>query len=355
MTRYLKLKLLFLFLILILLIIKIQFKCKNEAKTTVISIYFKINKSKHNDLKYQKWIQNFLISVKSPLVLFTDNNSISEQSLELRKNLATKLYIYSSHWDILKEIEHKRKKNYTLNYKYIQHKLDPEKTIHSPDLYVLWNIKTYIMNKIAQENPFNSKMFVYTDSGAWRNEPLLDWPNELFIKNISNLIQDRILLSQISDLQKNIYFPFVDIIQAGFFMGSKIAISNFEASFWEIHDQHFDNGLFIGKEQTTINIFAFKKNKSNPIAILKSSNTNCMKKVDVWFFYQYYLASNKYYICNNRTQHLLIEQQKQQQHFIYSFSLIFFLITLLLLIFIFLLLLLHKFSSVRNPIWFCSG
>jgi len=78
-------------------------------QTTVISEYFKIKKSKHSDLEYQSWIKNILISVKSPLILFTDNNSISNDLLELRKNLTTKLYIYSSHWEILKEIEKKKK------------------------------------------------------------------------------------------------------------------------------------------------------------------------------------------------------------------------------------------------------
>ena len=223
----------------------------------------------------------------------------------MRKNLTTKLYIYSSHWAILKEIEQKRNKNYTLNYRYVQNKLDPEKRFHSSDLYVLWNIKSYITNKIAQENPFNSTMFIYTDSGAWRNEPLLNWPNEFKIKDISKLIKDRILFGQLSNGEKSIYFPFVNLIEGTFFMGSKIAISNFETYFWQIHDKRFDQGLFIGKDQTIMNIFAFKSNKSHLIARLKASNTNCIKQVNIWFFYQYYLASNKYFACKNREQILI--------------------------------------------------
>jgi hypothetical protein len=247
------------------------------------------------------------------LILFTDNQSISKQLLNLRKNLPTKLYIYSSHWEILKEIEQKRNKNYTLNYKYVQNKLDPEQPFHTSDLYVLWNIKSYITNKIARENPFNSTMFVYTDSGAWRDKPLLKWPNELFIKNISNLIQDKILFGQVSDL--NIQnsrindINLVAIIEGTFFMGSRIAISNFETHFWQIHDKLFDQGLFIGKDQTIMNIFAFKSNKSHLIARLKASNTNCIKQVNIWFFYQYYLASNKYYACNDRKENLIVNNK----------------------------------------------
>jgi hypothetical protein len=313
MLKYLKIIFLFLILLVILYNIKLdsffKYKSKNKdvtmSQTTVISTYFKINRSKHRDSYYQKWIQNFLLSVKSPLIIFTDNKSISKQLLNLRKNLTTKLYIYSSHWAILKEIEQKRNKNYTLNYKYVQNKLDPEKRFHSSDLYVLWNIKSYITNKIAQENPFNSTMFIYTDSGAWRNEPLLNWPNEFKIKNLSKLIKDRILFGQLSNGEKSIYFPFVNLIEGTFFMGSKIAISNFETYFWQIHDKRFDQGLFIGKDQTIMNIFAFKSNKSHLIARLKASNTNCIKQVNIWFFYQYYLASNKYFACKNREQILI--------------------------------------------------
>ena len=277
----------------------------SRNQTTVISQYFKIDRGKHTDLEFQNWIKNFLISVKSPLVLFTDNSSISKELLDLRKNLTTKIYIYSNHWEILKEIEQKRNKNYTLNYKQIQNTLDPEKSIHTPDLYVIWNIKSYITNKIAQENPFNSEIFIYTDSGAWRHEALLDWPNEFFIKNVSNIIQEKILLGQISDADKSVHIPLVDCIQGTFFMGSKIGISNFEKYFWEIHDQRFDQGLFIGKDQTMMNIFAFKSNKSHLIKRLKASGTNCMKHIDIWFFYQYYLASDKYFACNSKEQFII--------------------------------------------------
>ena len=89
-------------------------------------------------------------------------------------------------------------------------------------------------------------------------------------------------------------------------MGSKLAISNFEANFWRIHDERFDQGLFIGKDQTIMNLFAFKSNKSHLIARLKASSSTCLKTVNKWFFYQYYLASNKYYSCNNREKLILI-------------------------------------------------
>ena len=68
--------------------------------------------------------------------------------MDLRKNFSTKLYIYSSHLEILKGIEQKRNKNYTIN---VQNKIDPEKRYHSSVLHVILNIKSYITNKIANK------------------------------------------------------------------------------------------------------------------------------------------------------------------------------------------------------------
>jgi hypothetical protein len=160
---------------------------------TVVSCYFLLNKSKFNGEKYEKWLKNFFLSVSSPLVLFTDGKSLSQELLNLlsSKSYPTLFYYVDSHWDILSEIEKKRAKNYTFNYKYIQNNLDPEKSIHNADLYLLWNIKSYITNKIAQENPFNSTFFIYTDSGAWRDKPLYGWPDKSFAIKIGKQLNER--------------------------------------------------------------------------------------------------------------------------------------------------------------------
>ena len=168
---------------------------KNEQKhkITVVSCYFLLNKSKFNSKKYEKWLKNFFLSVTSPLALFTDGKSLSQELIEIRsaRPYPTIFYTFDSHWNILNEIEKKRAKNYTFNYKYKQNNLDPEKRIHNADLYLLWNIKSYITNKIAQENPFNSSFFIYSDSGAWRDRVLYDWPNESFAIKIGQQLNDR--------------------------------------------------------------------------------------------------------------------------------------------------------------------
>jgi len=59
-------------------------------------------------------------------------------------------------------------KKYKKAFQGVQHDLDPEKEKHSPELYAVWDSKTWMLNHVAHENPFGSKYFFWVDAGAWR-------------------------------------------------------------------------------------------------------------------------------------------------------------------------------------------
>ena len=281
---------------------------EKSHQVTVVSTYFYLNKSKHSHEEYTNWMRNFFMSVTSPLVLFTDGKSISSKLMNLRGQLPTKLYIVDSHWNILEEIENKRGKHYSVVYKQEQSRLDPEKSIHSTDLYVLWNMKSYITKKIAQENPFNSSVFIYSDSGAWRDKPFYNWPDVSMVLNVSKLIKDKILFGQISNsgLETSTKFPVCDIIEGTFFMGNAKAIRNFEKEFWRLHDLRIEQGLFVGKDQTIMNLIAFNSSMAYSTARLRTWKLGCVQPVNVWFFYQYFFAKDSYYECERPRENFLI-------------------------------------------------
>lgn len=106
----------------------------------------------------------------------------------------------------MKEFEIFQNKKYIKVYKEKQWFLDAEKDIHSPELYAVWNLKHYLLTKISLLNPYKSKFFIYTDSGAWRVKKFSNWPDENFIQNVSKKIGERILYSQVVSLyfKKNI-------------------------------------------------------------------------------------------------------------------------------------------------------
>ena len=99
----------------------------------------------------------------------------------------------------MKENERQRKKNYTWYYKHEQLEVDREKEIHNSNLYALWNLKTFIVDKIAQENFYNSSSFIYTDSGAWRHQLIKDWPDRYQVMNLIEHLNGKVLLGQLVD------------------------------------------------------------------------------------------------------------------------------------------------------------
>ena len=125
-----------------------------QNDVTVISIYFQLEESKHSQINYEEWINNFFISVASPLVILTDKKFI-EKALKKRK-YPTTLFITDSIWNVLSEIGHKRNRNYIENYKCIQPSLDPEYKKHNPNLYAL-------PNKWILENNPKARVAILTD------------------------------------------------------------------------------------------------------------------------------------------------------------------------------------------------
>jgi hypothetical protein len=279
--------------------------------TTIISVYFPFP-SKHSKDKYARWIKNFVNSVSSPLAIFTDETS-KDYILKLKPDLKlhTIFYLYENVWDVLKQLENERNKNYKEKYMLEQYDKDPEKKIHNPNLYGVWNIKAFITNKIAEENPFNSSFFIYTDIGAFRDQIIQDWPDKNFIKSLSNRLKNKVLFGQIQEFThdpndfKNSFIS-LDLIEGGFFAGNKKAIKNFKTSFYNLHDELLEQGIFIGKDQKIMNLYTFKNNK-NEVVRMRTWNVSCSKSYDQWFLYQRFLASDTFYQCYDNKFSLLID------------------------------------------------
>ena len=269
--------------------------------TTVITCYFQF-KSKHSIDDYNKWMANILQSVSSPLVVFTDIKS-KEYILKMRPETKfhTFFYIYEDVWEVMRELEVERNRTYNKKYKQEQFYIDPENNIHNPNLYAVWNIKAFITYEVLKQNPFNSKFFIYTDIGAFRDEIIPDWPDNSFVELLSCKLHNRILFGQIQDFVYNSSdssdsFITKDLIEGTFFAGSKTAIENFKINFYKLHDELLDKQIFVGKDQKIMNLYAFKRNKNENVR-LRTWNVKCSKSYDNWFFYQKFLADIKYFNC----------------------------------------------------------
>jgi len=49
-----------------------------------------------------------------------------------------------------------------------QRDLDPEKYIHNAELYGIWTAKSWMIERAAIEDLFQSEYFFWVDAGSWR-------------------------------------------------------------------------------------------------------------------------------------------------------------------------------------------
>lgn len=134
---------------------------------TVVAMYFHLNQSKHSTEKYDNWTSQFLQSVSSPVVMYTDYIS-REKILKKRYPFPIHLILVDNIWQVMSQLEKDRNKSYIDNYLKVQIEIDPEKEVHNSNLYAIWNLKSFMVKNVIKKNPFNSSFFIYADAGAWR-------------------------------------------------------------------------------------------------------------------------------------------------------------------------------------------
>jgi hypothetical protein len=120
-------------------------------------------KSKHSPEKYKEWIQRFFRTICGPIVFFTEESSLP--FLESCPRISE-----SVRFVVLPRSEWKANDRavFPEGLWESQWAKDPEKGIHSPDLYKVWYEKKEFVLRAAALNPFQTEKFVWTDSGIMR-------------------------------------------------------------------------------------------------------------------------------------------------------------------------------------------
>lgn len=279
------------------------FNSNYSSNVTIISLYFDLKNSKHSAKKYAAWIRNMLNSIDSVPLALVVNKRGYRKIKKMRLVRKAKFYIVENIWTILKQIEKERNRSYLTPYLKHQWTLDREAKIHNPSLYAIWNLKSYISFKISYQNPFNSSFFIYSDIGSFRKEVFPNWPDVSFISDsLKPKLRDKILLGQIEQIKTLIENQ--DTIGGGFFAGTSKAIRNFYFNFYTIHDKRLEEGLFIGKDQTTMSLLTFRY-FNRTVKRLKAFDFKCGDK---WFFYVPFLSRTPRDHCIEDRLSLILEK-----------------------------------------------
>ncbi|GJQ10015.1 hypothetical protein GpartN1_g1806.t1 [Galdieria partita] len=257
-------------------------------ETTIVTSIFLLNKSKHSREDFKSWGAKLTDTVTSPLVVFCDQQSISFLK-DIWPQKKVKYIVLSNIWNFKLESFKTKYEDLWL--------LDPEKNIHSPEMYAVWNSKAAMVAFAKKNDFYNTKYFAWVDFGAWRdNTSFSNWPDNKAVDQLFKTYPSKhILVGLVTKPSEFTCQSFhkqtlgdepayrIDFVEGGFFVVDRIGAELFADKFYSLHDFWLSQGYFVGKDQTLFNaiiddtFFFFHAYKAPP------------EFGDVWFRFRYLL------------------------------------------------------------------
>lgn len=270
---------------------------RSESKrltTVVTGIWLFSHGKKHTVDDYIRWIHNFKNGVDGNLIIYTNkqNSTLFDDMVRENVILSTK---YNSPFEI------PCIKPYEFEYRNRQWKIDPERDIHIPELYAVWNGKNCLIKEVAQSNPFQSRYFFWIDIGSLRvnGSNIHAWPDPGEIKSLFKDREDEPVFGSISTPDQSLiqYYNIssgpinIDLLLGGFFGGSLNGILRFAEDFWYIHDRFLSEGFFVGKDQDLMNTLLFTTlRNATVVPFWRVDETKCGIR---WLYFYHQLVNHK--------------------------------------------------------------
>ncbi len=278
---------------------------EKSQPATVVSAYYEM-KSKYPATEYRTWIRNFLENFPCHLVFFTEE-ALAPFIQECRAKHPDKTRII-----VLPRFEWKATTAFPPTFWEQQAALDPERAIHSPDLYKVWYEKKEFVRRAIELNPFGHTDFVWTDAGVFRDSNLVAAVAERY-PVASRIPTDRLLLLN--------YMPFTpgDERTHEFPGGTKIVFPRDKprigggciaapVALWKWWIDAYDEtltrfrkaGLFVGKDQTIMASLALENRGKVSLLDLRKAAP------DMWLYLLLYLGCSPQW-------HLFLRSEKARQ------------------------------------------
>lgn len=261
---------------------------EKDRPATVVSAYYPM-KAKASVESYKIWIQRFLTLLQGPLVFFTDETMVDfvTQHRAASKDKTKIIVLPREEWVA--------STNFSEDFWISQHRLDPEQTMHSPELYKVWYEKIHFVKRAIELNPFQTTDFVWCDAGILRHENFLPLVKEFPVA--SRIPTDRMLLLNTWPFTRN--DEVVVTIQGEQIKGGASGkprigggVLAASVSIWQEYSKMYDDmvrrflcaGLFIGKDQTLMTTLVLEKKQFFSLVDCKQFF------YDIWLFLPVWLG-----------------------------------------------------------------
>ena len=218
---------------------------------TVVTAYYPLKKSKHSLTEYQHWIQNFC-KFNCNLVVFTDAATAAQIKGWRGPN--------PTHFEIRAFDSFKMSSPSQMEFWNRQYEKDPEKAIHSPELYAIWAMKQECVRIVTDTNPFSSRWFVWCDIGIQRHAFLDAFYSRFPMKCEELCAPGRISALEVYPINPSLVElwssrrplqspPHKDAIGGGCLAGDKAAWNSFGLAYEQMLTTFDKRGWFAGKDQ----------------------------------------------------------------------------------------------------------
>lgn len=256
------------------------------GRPTVVTAYYPI-KSKHDVKKYMGWISDFWPKMQCNLLFYTDPALVEmfERLFAGRANTRIVGVPFTS----LAAFEKLSPPVWVDT-----HMLDPEKSVHTPELYALWYEKKEFVSRAIAANPFSSSQFVWCDAGICRYP---EWIPKIQGFPAGELIpRSKMLVLEIDPLEEKWCVPAADGIRGDLNLrasfGGGILASDIDG--WNQWSRAYDAmlaryllaGRFIGKDQNIMASVILEMPQL--VNIVRRPQT--MNSMQCWFYLLFYLA-----------------------------------------------------------------
>lgn len=252
------------------------------AQPTVVSAYYPI-KSKSSIQSYIRWILEFWPKVHCPLVFYTDPQIVSYIESMFQGRETTK--VVGVPFQELRAFTKLSGKTW-----FTTHCIDPEKEIHSPELYAIWYEKKEFVLRTMEMNPFGSDHFIWCDAGICRYPEWIPYLHHFPRRDL--IPSDKMLLLRIHPFEGVAgddipgMFDSQNTVGGGILAGDRKAWITWSKAYDVMLMKYYLAGRFIGKDQ---NIMASMILKEPDIAVLVDPPTS-MNVIQRWFYLLFFLG-----------------------------------------------------------------
>lgn len=224
------------------------------AETTIVTAFYPLKHYKYSIGQYKAWIQNFCKIPKAMVIFTTEVYSLElhqwrKEFLPITQICVRPFDSFAMTCPSMMELWME------------QWFIDPEKHLHSPELYAIWAIKQELVRIVLNANKFQSKWFVWCDIGIQRYSGLqgfyMDFPSEVprlcEPGRMTFLEIETIPESYVNDWKekKEMVYPVPSVtLGAGCIVGDAESWIEFGDAYKDMLKDFIINKWFAGKEST---------------------------------------------------------------------------------------------------------